>query len=162
MVQCILLPALAGAPVVGANGHAAHHKTSIRPHFQEIESLDELLQALHGLENRRILGCFSRRVSRREDAVQIVETRASADHELPTFHADIAGFFSLVPRRERIVARLIEVDRFVPVVHVVEGLHATHLLIGCLPHVLRYDHGDIGVGGEIDWPADRPHHLLPQ
>src|SRR5580765_6005328 len=74
MVQGILFSALAGAPVIDSGGHAAHHEAAIRAHFHEIEAFDELPQALHGLENRSVHGCFSGWVSRSEDAIQIVET----------------------------------------------------------------------------------------
>src|SRR5215813_1752170 len=74
MIEGILLPALAHAAIVGADGHPAHHKAAIRPHLQEMKAFYELFQALHRLENGRVLSGLSGWVSSREHAVQIVET----------------------------------------------------------------------------------------
>src|SRR5437016_8025875 len=96
MVEGILFPALAHTPVVSAGGQTARHKAAVRSHLQKIEAFNKVFQAPHSLENRFVLGCPSGRVPNRVHTVQIVETRASADHELPGFHADVASLVSLV------------------------------------------------------------------
>src|SRR5580692_9176900 len=158
VVVSVLPPWLAYPTRVDTQWHAAANEGSVRAHFEEIEAVHEIVEALQCLAELGILFRLAAGIADRVQTVQLIETTPAAHDELPGFHARIGNAVALVPGR--IIIRLIEVDRFVLIVFVIESLQPAHLLVTAFPGVLCDDYGNIRVRCEIDGTADGAFHLL--
>ena len=82
-VESVLPARLADSPAQGSRRHAAHNELPILFHLNEIEAIDEILQFLEPGEEAEIVRRVSRGILGREQAIQLVETCATPDEELP-------------------------------------------------------------------------------
>ena len=83
----VLLSGLADSARVGAEGQAALNKALVGMHFQEVEAVREIVQALQCAEQLRILFRLPAGVADRVETVQLVEAAAAARDELPGLDA---------------------------------------------------------------------------
>src|SRR5208282_5349926 len=93
--------------------------------------------------------------------VQMIEAGPASHDKLPRFHARSCHGITFAVLK-RVVRSLVELDRLVMAVLVIEAFHASHLrrtLFGP-PHILANNNGEQRTAREIDWTSDPPFYLL--